>query len=191
VVRIPLERDRRIFTSVARCSQKWEKAYARRTAVERVNSRVDKLLGFEHHTIRGQAKMEMRRARLGAGGDAGDGAGPNPSGSGRTDEVAEGADTAGRLNGGPCKQTDTRHPAGATVFSLFAAPPRWPLTAARRPVEACAGGLGPYRPSSRRPFGRLSSRRDPDSAKGSFWGGLSVRRQNVVHMRHGRTTLCQ
>jgi hypothetical protein len=60
VVRIPLERNRRIFTPVARCSQKWEKAYARRTAVERVNSRVDKLLGFEHHTIRGQAKMEMR-----------------------------------------------------------------------------------------------------------------------------------
>jgi hypothetical protein len=60
VVRIPLELDRRVFTPIARCSQKWKTAYARRTAVERVNSRIDLLLGFEHHTIRGKAKMKMR-----------------------------------------------------------------------------------------------------------------------------------
>ena len=34
--------------------------YKGRTAVERVNSRVDLLLGFERHFIRGLAKMEMR-----------------------------------------------------------------------------------------------------------------------------------
>ena len=28
--------------------------------MERVNSRIDQVLGFEHHTIRGKAKMEMR-----------------------------------------------------------------------------------------------------------------------------------
>ena len=39
---------------------KWENAYDRRTAVERVNARIDRVLGFELHFIRGQAKMEMR-----------------------------------------------------------------------------------------------------------------------------------
>ena len=60
VVRVPLDRDRRIFTAVARHTPKWRSAYARRSAVERVNSRIDRVLGFEKHFIRGQAKMEMR-----------------------------------------------------------------------------------------------------------------------------------
>jgi hypothetical protein len=60
VVRVPIELDRRIFTPIARHSDKWEKSYDRRTSVERVNSRLDQVLGFERHTIRGKAKMEMR-----------------------------------------------------------------------------------------------------------------------------------
>ena len=60
VVRVPLELDRRVFTPIARHTDKWEKSYDRRTSVERVNSRLDQVLGFEHHTIRGKAKMEMR-----------------------------------------------------------------------------------------------------------------------------------
>ncbi|MBU0700541.1 transposase [bacterium] len=60
IVRIPLETDRRIFTPIARSSYKWEKAYKSRTAVERVNSRIDGSFMFEHHYIRGQAKMKMR-----------------------------------------------------------------------------------------------------------------------------------
>lgn len=60
VVRIPLEKDRRMFTPVARDSDAWKRAYARRTAVERVNSRIDRVLGFEQHTIRGLEKMEAR-----------------------------------------------------------------------------------------------------------------------------------
>lgn len=60
IVRVPLELDRRLFTPIARHTAKWEKAYHRRTSVERVNSRLDQVLGFEHHTIRGKAKMEMR-----------------------------------------------------------------------------------------------------------------------------------
>lgn len=60
VVRVPLALDRRIFTPIARHTGKWDKAYDRRTSVERVNSRLDRVLGFELHTIRGQAKMELR-----------------------------------------------------------------------------------------------------------------------------------
>ena len=58
--RISLEVDRRIFTPVARSSYAWERGYKNRTAVERVNSRLDVSFGFERHFIRGQKKMEMR-----------------------------------------------------------------------------------------------------------------------------------
>jgi len=60
VVRVPLDTDRRIFTPIARHIGKWEKAYDRRTSVERVNSRLDRVLGFELHTIRGMEKMRLR-----------------------------------------------------------------------------------------------------------------------------------
>lgn len=60
VLRISLEKDRRIFTPMLIGSPKWETAYNRRSAVERVNSRIDLLLGFERHTIRGKNKMKMR-----------------------------------------------------------------------------------------------------------------------------------
>jgi len=59
-IRIPLSEDRRIFTPIDRASYKWEKEYDKRTAVERVNSRLDVSFGFELHTIRGMAKMKMR-----------------------------------------------------------------------------------------------------------------------------------
>ena len=56
-VRIPLSVDRRIFTPIARSSYRWDTLYRRRTALERINSRIDTSFGFEHHTIRGLAKM--------------------------------------------------------------------------------------------------------------------------------------
>lgn len=59
-VRIPLSEDRRIFSPVARSSYKWDKLFNCRTAVERVNSRIDKMFGFENHTIRGLGKMNFR-----------------------------------------------------------------------------------------------------------------------------------
>jgi len=59
-VRIPLETDRRVFTPLARSSLKWERCYDKRTAVERVNSRLDTSFGFEKHTIRGLTKMDTR-----------------------------------------------------------------------------------------------------------------------------------
>ena len=58
--RVCLEIDRRIFTPVSRSSYAWERGYKKRTAVERVNSRLDVSFGFEKHFIRGQKKMEVR-----------------------------------------------------------------------------------------------------------------------------------
>jgi len=60
VLRVPLETDRRIFTPIARHSQRWKLHYNTRSSVERVNSRIDQVFGFERHFLRGQAKMEMR-----------------------------------------------------------------------------------------------------------------------------------
>jgi len=59
-IRIPLEEDRRVFTPVARSSYVWKDLYKKRTAVERVNGRLDVSFGFEHHFIRGLKKMNLR-----------------------------------------------------------------------------------------------------------------------------------
>jgi len=59
-VRIKLDQDRRIFTPVARSSYKWGNLYKKRSAVERVNSRLDVSFGFERHFIRGLKKMRLR-----------------------------------------------------------------------------------------------------------------------------------
>ena len=60
IVRVPLDTDRRIFTPLARSSYAWKKHYAKRTAIERVNSRMDRVYGFEEHFIRGKDKMTLR-----------------------------------------------------------------------------------------------------------------------------------
>ena len=60
IVRVPLEKDRRIFTPQARDSNTWTREYKHRTAVERVNSRLDVSFGFEQHFIRGLSKMTLR-----------------------------------------------------------------------------------------------------------------------------------
>jgi hypothetical protein len=59
-IRIPLSLNPRVFTEIDRSSYKWEREYKRRTAVERVNSRLDASFGFENHTIRGLKKMRLR-----------------------------------------------------------------------------------------------------------------------------------
>lgn len=59
-IRIPLSEDRRIFTPVARSTPKFDRMYDSRTAVERVNSRIDNVFGFEKHFIRGEKKMRLR-----------------------------------------------------------------------------------------------------------------------------------
>jgi len=60
IVRISLEKDRQIFTPIARSSYAWKTGYKRRTAVERVNSRLDGSFQFERHYIRGKKKMQLR-----------------------------------------------------------------------------------------------------------------------------------
>lgn len=60
VVRVPLERDRRIFLPTHRHSRRFIDCYKKRTAVERVNSRIDCVYGFERHFIRGLSKMCLR-----------------------------------------------------------------------------------------------------------------------------------
>lgn len=62
MVRVPLSKDRRIFTPIPRDSPSWKRLYAERSSVERVNARIDQSFGFERHTIRGLEKM---RARMG------------------------------------------------------------------------------------------------------------------------------
>jgi hypothetical protein len=59
-VRIPIAEDRRVFGPVARDSYKWDDLYKRRTAAERLNSRLDVSFGFENHTTRGLGKMRLR-----------------------------------------------------------------------------------------------------------------------------------
>lgn len=60
VVRVPLDRDRRLFMPMHRHSRTFTSAYKKRSSVERVNSRIDQVYGFEHHFIRGRMKMELR-----------------------------------------------------------------------------------------------------------------------------------
>lgn len=59
-IRIPLKENRRIFTPIDRASYKWEREYNKRTAVERVNGRLEMSFGFKNHTIRGLDKMKVR-----------------------------------------------------------------------------------------------------------------------------------
>ncbi len=60
VVRVPLHRDRRLFMPAHRHSRTFRKAYKKRSSVERVNSRIDQVYGFERHFIRSLAKMQLR-----------------------------------------------------------------------------------------------------------------------------------
>ena len=61
IVRIKIsEQDRRIFTPIPYGTQSWDRAYNRRSSLERINSRLDNDFGFEKHYIRGKAKMQTR-----------------------------------------------------------------------------------------------------------------------------------
>ena len=61
IVRIDLDsHDRRIFTPTPWGSPSLRRGYRRRSAMERINSRIDQGFGFETHYIRGLAKMKAR-----------------------------------------------------------------------------------------------------------------------------------
>lgn len=51
--------DERIFLPIARDSEKFKRIYKGRTAVERLNGRLDRDYMFENHCIRGLAKMTL------------------------------------------------------------------------------------------------------------------------------------
>ena len=62
VVRIPLATaDRRIFTPTPWGSPSRQRGYSRRSALERINSRIDRVYGMESHFVRGRGRMELRR----------------------------------------------------------------------------------------------------------------------------------
>jgi hypothetical protein len=58
-LRVPLETDSRIFTQIDRTGYKWKRLYNARTAVERVNSRLDVSFGFELRRVRGSMRMTL------------------------------------------------------------------------------------------------------------------------------------
>jgi hypothetical protein len=61
IVRINItEQDRRLFVPTPHGSPSWQRGYKRRTALERINNRIDHSFGFELHFIRGKAKMITR-----------------------------------------------------------------------------------------------------------------------------------
>lgn len=61
IVRIPLQQhNRRTFIPTPHGSPSWRRGYNRRTALERINNRIDNSFGFEKHFIRGKAKMQTR-----------------------------------------------------------------------------------------------------------------------------------
>jgi hypothetical protein len=61
IVRINITKhDRRVFTPTPYGSSSWNRAYNRRSSLERINSRIDNSFGFEKHFIRGKGKMQTR-----------------------------------------------------------------------------------------------------------------------------------
>lgn len=60
VVRVPLDRDRRVFLPLHAPSLGFERAYRRRASVERVNSRIDRVHGLEWALVDSMASMTLR-----------------------------------------------------------------------------------------------------------------------------------
>ena len=61
IVRVDLDsHDRRIFTPTPWGSPSWRRGYNRRSAMERINARLDRSFNSETHYIRGRAKMKTR-----------------------------------------------------------------------------------------------------------------------------------
>ena len=54
------DQDRRIFVPMPDGSPAWHRGYKRRSALERINNRLDHSFGFERRFIRGLAKMKTR-----------------------------------------------------------------------------------------------------------------------------------
>ncbi len=59
-LRVKMAEDPRRFGPIPHGTARWGKHYARRSCVERINSRLDVSFGFERHYIRGLRKMQLR-----------------------------------------------------------------------------------------------------------------------------------
>lgn len=59
VYSIDINYDKRIFTPIARDSGKWKKLYNKRTALERINGRMDRDFNLENHKVRGLKKATI------------------------------------------------------------------------------------------------------------------------------------
>jgi len=59
VYSIDINYDKRVFTEVARDSKKWHKLYNKRTALERINGRMDRDFNLENHKVRGLKKAKV------------------------------------------------------------------------------------------------------------------------------------
>ena len=59
VYKLYISYDERVFLPVARNSMKFTRLYKGRTAVERLNGRLDRDFMFEDHCIRGLQKMRL------------------------------------------------------------------------------------------------------------------------------------
>lgn len=59
VYSIEIREDRRVFTEVARDSIKWKRLYKSRTALERINGRLDRDFNLENHKVRGLKKATV------------------------------------------------------------------------------------------------------------------------------------
>ena len=56
---IDISYDERIFTPIARDSKKWKRLYNRRTALERINGRIDRDFNLENNKVRGLKKATV------------------------------------------------------------------------------------------------------------------------------------
>ena len=59
VYSIEISYDERIFTAIARDSKKWKRSYKKRTALERINGRLDRDFNLENNKVRGIKKARV------------------------------------------------------------------------------------------------------------------------------------
>lgn len=59
VYSIDVEYDERVFTPIARDSKKWKRLYNKRTALERINGRLDRDFNLENNKVRGLEKATV------------------------------------------------------------------------------------------------------------------------------------
>ena len=59
VYSIDISYDERVFTPIARDSKKWKRIYNKRTALERINGRLDRDFNLENNKVRGLKKATV------------------------------------------------------------------------------------------------------------------------------------